>query len=207
MDDIIGAEFGNLKVLQQSYKGGRKVYKCLCRCGNVVYTQKYYLTSGRQISCGCARKTNRKHMVHGGSDSRLYRCWQGIKQRCGCKSANEYERYGGRGIKVCDDWAQSFKSFEDWALANGYSDNLTIDRIDTEGDYTPDNCRWVSYKVQANNKSNNIVIHYQGQTKTLMEWCEVLNLPYSTIHKRIKESGWDYEDALSIPVRINKLEG
>lgn len=207
MDDIIGARFGKLKVVGQFHKDGRKLFKCLCECGNTVYTQKYYLASGRQISCGCVRKTNRKHPTHCGSKSRLYKCWQGMKQRCGYENANEYERYGGRGIKVCDEWKRNFESFKDWAITNGYCDGLTIDRIDTDGDYTPDNCRWVSYKVQANNKSNNIVIRYQGQSKTLMEWCETLNLPYSTIYKRIKESGWDCEDALSIPVKISKLEG
>lgn len=143
---------------------------------------------------------------HGGSKrgrrERLYAVWNMMKQRCGDPNNKSYKNYGGRGVSVCDAWKNSYKEFRDWALANGYDDNAethkcTIDRIDNNGDYCPENCRFVSAKEQSRNTRRNRIITYNGETKTLAEWGEATGIYYLTIHYRIK-NGWSIEDALTI---------
>jgi hypothetical protein len=107
-----------------------------------------------------------------------------MKSRCNNPKDADYKDYGGRGIKVCEEWMQSFSAFYEWAMNNGYADHLTIDRIDNDGDYTPDNCRWVDLKEQANNKRNNVTVTINGLTKTLAEWSEITGILYKTLHTR-----------------------
>ena len=133
------------------------------------------------------------------SHHRLYHIWFDMKRRCYQKQNKRWNKYGGRGIKVCPEWLNNFQSFFDWSMANGYADNLTIDRIDLDGDYSPDNCRWADEFQQANNRSNNHYITYQGETKTMMEWSRDLNMNYSTLRKRIRD-GWSVEEAFEKPV-------
>lgn len=129
------------------------------------------------------------------SHTRIYRTWCNMKGRCYRKTAKRYNLYGGRGIKVCDEWKNSFIAFYDWALNNGYQDNLTIDRINVNGNYEPSNCRWVSNLEQQSNRSNNRFITYNNMTKTLSEWARIYNLNFKTLQKRIDE-GWSVEKAL-----------
>lgn len=142
--------------------------------------------------------------------TRLYRIWQKMKARCYNPNHNFYERYGGRGISICEEWLHDFKAFKAWALRSGYSDELSIDRIDVNGNYTPFNCRWVNAKVQANNTSRNHFITYNGETKTLSEWAESLGINKNTLHVRIDVRGWSIERAFQTipdkPIKYNSDE-
>lgn len=130
------------------------------------------------------------------SETRLYHIWEKMKTRCYNRNSCNYHSYGGRGIKVCDEWVHNFSAFQEWALSHGYNDTLQIDRIDNDGDYEPSNCRWVTHKKNNNNRSNCVYIDYQGQTHTLKEWAEIYNIDYTTLWGRLKR-GWSFEKAIS----------
>ena len=121
-----------------------------------------------------------------------------MKKRCNNSNSFAYKRYGGRGITVCSEWNESFESFKSWALENGYAQELTLDRIDVNGNYEPHNCRWITYKEQNNNRANNIFITMNDKTQSLAQWCEELHLNYSTIYARIKTLHYDPVEALTI---------
>ena len=134
--------------------------------------------------------------------SRLYTIYLGMKSRCSDPSNASYKNYGAKGIQICQDW-NSFQSFKEWALNNGYSENLTLDRIDSTGHYEPSNCRWIDFKVQQNNRTNNHIIEFNGEKKTLQEWSEIYNIKWTTLYKRL-QSGWSIEKTLTTPVRKYK---
>lgn len=151
-----GMRFGRLCVTEYAGKvdGHRGMWKCLCDCGATALYSSQALLSGGALSCGCYRKE--KHLVHGQSKTRLYRVWKGMRNRCNNPNSPAYSLYGGRGIKVCDEW-DDFKPFMEWAFASGYDPMLpanecTIDRIDPDGDYRPDNCRWTDCHTQSKNR-------------------------------------------------------
>ena len=131
--------------------------------------------------------------------SRLYSIYIGMKERCSNPQHCAYSNYGGRGISYCEDW-QTFQNFKTWAEQNGYTDNLTLDRIDVNGNYEPSNCRWSTFKEQQNNRTNNHLIEYNGELKTLQQWGEIFGIKWTTLYKRL-QSGWDIEKALTTPVR------
>ena len=133
-------------------------------------------------------------------NKRISRVYWNMKTRCYNKSSNKYHAYGARGIKVCDEWKNSFKKFKEWALSNGYGDNLTIDRINNDGNYEPSNCRWVTNKQNTNNTRKNRVITYNGETHTMSEWCEILGVKLGTLSARIYR-GWSLEDVMTRPIR------
>lgn len=137
--------------------------------------------------------------------SRLYRIYQSIKQRCYYPQAISYKRYGAKGIVMCDGWKNDFMSFYNWAIANGYSDNLTIDRIDLNGNYEPSNCRWSTYKEQANNTSRSVRISYKGNTHTISEWADIVGINASCLRQRIIIRKWPIEKAFSTPVKKNRI--
>ena len=138
----------------------------------------------------------RNHLIHGDSRTRLYKIWKSMRGRCYLKSNTSYDRYGARGIKVCPEW-QDYQTFKDWAVNNGYDDSLTIDRINCNGDYTPSNCRWVTYKEQANNTRRNRILTAFGETMTMTQWAEKTGIKVATIWARLNK-GWDVEKALSL---------
>lgn len=181
--NLIGKNFGRLKVLSLENIDNHNVkWNCICECGNHTVVSANNLRSGGTLSCGCYKKERIKEgtVIHNGTKTRIYKIYAKMLQRCNNKNDISYLRYGGRGIKVCKEWASSrtgFIEFRNWALANGYSDELTIDRIDNDGNYEPTNCRWVTYKVQANNKRNNKYINYKGETHTMSEWSEITGIP------------------------------
>lgn len=141
---------------------------------------------------------NKNHLKHGGTHTRLYNIWKAMRQRCTNPKNSRYSIYGCRGIKVCKDW-DDFQKFYDWSYENGYKDNLTIDRIDNNKGYSPENCRWVTYRGQANNKTNNRYLTYNNETHTLGEWSEITGIKLSTIWARLNR-GWTAEETLTSPI-------
>lgn len=188
--NLIGQKFGRLTVIGLSERQSRKTYwVCQCDCGNISEHRSDGLLNGSIKSCGCykreisAENVSKNH-THKQSGTRLYQIWQGLKGRCYDINDKRYERYGGRGITVCDEWKNDFTSFYRWAIDNGYDETLTIDRINNNGNYEPSNCRWATFKEQANNRSSNIHYKIGNVTKSLSEWCELFGLPSSTILAR-----------------------
>ncbi|MDG1315205.1 MAG: hypothetical protein P8P29_06765 [Flavobacteriaceae bacterium] len=185
-----GDKFGRLTITGDPYRISAKdrsyKYECLCECGNIKHIRRSELKKGTTNSCGCIRKEQliARNTSHGDSKSRLYEIWSGIKKRCTNPKAHNYIRYGGRGITVCNDWFNSYESFKKWALLNGYSDTLTIERKNNNLHYTPDNCKWATVKEQNRNKRSNVNITYQGKTQILSDWANELNIKRQTLSKR-----------------------
>ena len=195
--DLTGQKFGRLTAIGVQDTNTRKTYwVCKCDCGNVKVARSDSLQSGAIQSCGCMKKeqdrinleANHKHKM---SHTRPYEIWLGMKKRCYNQNDARYDMYGGRGITVCDEWLHDFSAFYSWAISHGYSDELTIDRIDNDKGYSPENCRWADAKTQCRNRSTNIRIKIGNASKTLMEWCEIFELDYSTIHARYERNGLD----------------
>lgn len=195
---MIYKKFGRLTVLEEckERKGGKKVYKCICDCGNIKNVMGTSLRDGTTRSCGClARENTRKRSItHGQSHTRLYKIHNNIKDRCCNANSKDYPNYGGRGIKVWDEWLK-FKGFYDWSMSNGYNDTLTIDRIDVDGNYEPSNCRWVDMKTQQNNRRNNVYLTYKNKTQTMSQWADELRISVQTIKTRHRK-GWSDKDCL-----------
>lgn len=200
--NLSGKTFGRLNVLEYAYsKNSRRYWKCKCKCGNVVYISTNDIKNNHTKSCGCLRKEVAKknfiesHTTHNLTNTRLYNIWRSMKKRCYLKTHQAYKDYGGRGIKVCDEWKNDFMSFYNWAIENGYKEGLTIDRINNNGNYEPSNCRWTTLKEQQFNKRNNIFLTYNNETKNIYEWSAITGIKYCTIWWRYK-IGWKIEDIL-----------
>lgn len=205
--DLTGQRFGRLTVIEraesQTRSDGSKISRwlCKCDCGNTKIVRQSNLVSGHIKSCGCLRieKTIARNQIHCESYSRVYTIWENIKQRCFDSGCKNYTRYGGRGITLCDEWRYSFEAFRDWAMKNGYNDTMSIDRIDNNGNYEPINCRWVSNKVQANNRRSNRMITYCGKTQTLSQWADELGIDYKRLWARLYKCNWPIEKAFKAP--------
>ena len=200
--DLTGQRFGRWTVLCKAEKGNdtRARWLCQCDCGNTAIVYGYSLRSGGSLSCGCLRRdrASETHRVHGESSSRLHYIWSSMLQRCNNPHVEKYPRYGGRGISVCPQW-KDFSIFREWAISSGYTDALSLDRINVNGNYAPDNCRWVTLADQHRNKSSNRMLSLNGQTKCLVEWAELLKISRQTLQSRLA-SGWSIEDTLTTPV-------
>lgn len=203
-NDLTGRKFGRASVIGRApNRGGRVAYFCRCDCGNEFITLGQHLTGGRTRSCGClnhemaAIRMKSQATTHGESKTPLYVMWKGMRQRCTNPHHNRYDIYGEKGIFVCEEW-NDFPTFRKWAMENGYKKGLSLDRIDGNKGYSPGNCRWADSITQNNNSSQNHLITYQGETKTLAQWCRLLNLSYSRTKKRIY-SGWNVDDAFCLP--------
>lgn len=193
--DLTGQKFGKLTVIKRE-KNIRKNdgsiisrWMCKCDCGNETIVYSSFLKNGHTKSCGCLQKKNatKKFTKHNLSKSRIFKTFMSMKRRCYTKSQTAYKYYGARGIKVCAEWLDKdngFINFYNWAMQNGYTDDLTIDRIDVNGNYEPSNCKWVTMKEQANNRRNNIYIEYRGEKHTISEWSRLVNLSYKTLYGR-----------------------
>lgn len=200
--DLSGQRFGRLTVIHRMEGANCKYYYCKCDCGNVVTVLGKSLTSGNTKSCGCLHREQltERNYKHGERRTRLYKTWISMKQRCSVHRA-KYKQWEGRGIKVCDEWRDSFTAFKDWAEANGYKEDLTIDRIDVNGNYEPSNCRWITKREQQFNKTNTRYFEYKGQKKCLAEWAEIFGMNKPTLYNRIYNLGWSIEKALETEVK------
>lgn len=178
--DLTGKRFGKLRVLGVASKDKHIKWHCICDCGKKKEVLGCHLRSGKIISCGCAsvERISLLNKTHGDSKTRLYSIWAGIKSRCYDKNCSCYNRYGQRSIIMCDKWKNDYLSFKTWALRNGYSNDLTIDRIDNDGNYEPSNCRWVNNYQQSNNTSRTVKIEYNGNLYSAKQVATLLNINY-----------------------------
>lgn len=194
--DLTGKRFGRFTVLSlHCKKNYAKMWLCKCDCGNKKIVRMDGLTSGRSSSCGCLHREKQSSFMKKenpnkrpyDTSTRLYRSWETMRRRCreGFKFSKDYY---DRGIRVCNEWDNDYTAFRDWSLSNGYKDNLTIDRIDNDKGYCPENCRWVGRIVQANNTRKNRFVEYNGQRKTIAEWSRELNINYRTLYMRIRRN-------------------
>lgn len=201
VEDLTGQVFWNMTVLEYcgTNKRHRSLWRCKCKCGNEKVVVGSELKRGKTKSCGCMNET-----INGLYKSRLYRIHHMMKCRCYTESTTAYPIYGGRGIKICDEWLgkNGFMNFYKWAMKNGYEDNLSIDRIDVNGNYEPDNCRWATHKEQSNNTRSNHIIEFNGESLTVIQWARRLGLNHNTLYKRLRK-GWTIEEALNKPVNKN----
>lgn len=211
MGDLIDRRFGSLTVVEQvqSRKSPcgttRKMWRCLCDCGNEVIASTSNLINGNTKSCGCwkAMRLVKHNTRHGGANDRLYGIWKNMKRRCNSPNDSHYKDYGGKGIKVCDEW-NDYARFKEWAYANGYDDNAkvgdcTIDRIDNNMGYEPSNCRWVDRTIQANNTSRNRYVEFQGKRLTIAEFSRAMNIGknhalyyVNKFDKEVKNGSFDF---------------
>lgn len=211
-DNLEGKKFGRLTVISLSDRrtsGGNAIWLCKCDCGSETFVSSSRLKNGSTRSCGCLAKevtsermkVNSYRATHHGSTERLYRIWRAIINRCYNKNDTRYKDYGGRGIAVCDEWKKDYSSFREFALNNGYDPkckygDCTIDRINVDGNYCPENCRFVSFLVQENNKRNNRTLTYKGKTQTVAQWAKETGIKPGTLYSRV-ERGWSADRALN----------
>lgn len=203
--DLTDKKFERLTVVYRcNYnKRGKSVWHCRCECGNEKDIVSVDLITGGTKSCGClnsekksARITER-NKTHGKTYTRLYSIYRSMKYRCYYKGNPSYENYGERGITVCQEWLDDFMNFYNWSMKNGYSDKLTLDRIDVNGNYEPSNCRWAMRKEQQNNMRSNVFLEVNGERHTISEWAENTGLKRSTISSRLRR-GKSPEEALKL---------
>jgi hypothetical protein len=204
--DITGRKFGRLTAIKfWSRKNHASFWLFKCECYNYHITSRYRVEKEDCTSCGCGWYERPANFKHGLCYSRIYRLYRSLLARCYYKKDKAFERYCGRGIKVCKEWKNNFKKFYDWAINNGYKDKLTIDRIDNDKGYFPKNCRWITVKEQCNNKRNNRLLTFNGKTQTLTQWAKELKISNNTIEGRLR-LGWSIEKALAFPVTKSNFE-
>lgn len=199
----IGNIYGNFVLVDTQRENGETTWyvKCL-KCGAVQRKNRHSVEKCVAECDGCGKPVKMRNS-QGRHKERIYHIYTTMLQRTGNKNKQGYNRYGGRGIRVCDEWENDFMSFYDWSMKNGYSDEKTIDRIDNDGDYNPENCRWVDGITQANNRRTNRRYTINGETKTVAEWAKVFNLDKYLVYGRLR-NGWDIQRSLTKPVDKSK---
>lgn len=214
--DLTDQRFGRLVVIERQGQAnsGHAEWLCKCDCGKEVIVSSNALRSSRGTrSCGCLQREmatianlNKDHGYYkkkasvGREHQRLHQTWRDMINRCANSNNKRFDAYGGRGISVCQEWLGNFDAFKEWAISSGYSDELTIDRINVNGDYCPQNCRWATSKEQNNNRSNNRIVIYKGESMTLHQLADREGINYQTLWNRLKY-GWSLEDAVERPIR------
>ena len=199
---LSGKNFGRLTVIEwaacSTNKSRMKIWRCRCHCGKEVLVAQGHLVSGDTKSCGCYRSDKQKTLLtrHGMASSRLYRIWICMRRRCEDKNNNRYSLYGGRGVTICNEW-RTFEGFSRWAQSSGYKENLSIDRIDNDGNCCPENCRWSTPKIQARNRSTSAI--YEG--RTIAEWAELLSMSPNLLQQRLVRDKLSFYAAITKPVR------
>lgn len=207
-EEWIGQRFHHLTVLGIEHvvkENGQKLWywNVRCDCGNEKSIRADYVFSGHSKTCGCGKRYDGA-LKHGETKSRLYMIWARMCERCNSDNPR-YKRYNGRGIKVCDEWKQ-YTGFSEWARTSGYNDSMSIERIDNNGDYCPDNCKWIDFSLQARNRETTMWVEYNGTRMSLAEACEKACMPYKTVFSRIRYMDWPVEKALSVPVRCHNVK-
>lgn len=208
INDIKNKRFGRLEVLEitnEKTSNGCYKWKCKCDCGNIIITNGASLRRGKKNSCGCLMIEHQKtqYYKHGHTGERMFNIWRKIKSRCLSKNCVDYKNYGGRGITICNEWLD-FINFYNWSTKNGYSDILEIDRINNDGNYEPNNCRWVDRYIQANNKRNNCYYKYDGYIYTIAELSRKYNIDYKVLHSRLTYLKWNIDRAINEKIYIGK---
>ena len=205
--DLTDKKFGRLTVI--NYLGQSK-WLCRCECGNETISNGYELRKGKAKSCGCLRTERiilegKKRKIHGMRNTRLYRTWCKIKERCYDPNCKSFKNYGARGITMDKEWFNSFLSFYNWAICNQYADSLSIDRIDVNGNYEPSNCRWITMKEQQSNKRNNRSFIWENKKfKTIAELEKYTAIPYARLYDRLVKKKWSIEKSLTTPLLKNQ---
>lgn len=192
-NNIKGNKYNNLTVIEivGKAKNNEKLCRCKCDCGKETIVRQSKIISGKTKSYGCYKikkitERNKLRTIYPNDNkTRLYRIWRAMKSRTTYKSQTQYKDYGGRGIVICKEWKEDFYKFKEWALDNGYYDELTIDRIDVNGNYEPNNCRWITKSEQNNNQRNNVIIEYKNQKMNVAQWAKKLNIKANTLYQRI----------------------
>lgn len=207
--NMVGEKFNHLLAIEElgfNSKNQRE-YLFLCDCGKTVIRELKEVKRGKLKSCGCMKGVGAGgKVIHGLSKDRLYNIYKRMIRRCYTKNDSSYKDYGGRGIIVCEEWLDKnngVHNFYKWANENGYTDELTIDRIDNDGNYEPSNCRWVNIDVQANNKRSNLLWEHKGEIKTLAQWADDLDLIYDSLWKRLYKYRYSFEKAITY--KTNKI--
>lgn len=199
-NNLVGQRYTRLTVVRENgrNKHGSVLWLCECDCGNQIEVSTNSLHKGNTKSCGCLYRDYINNLrpnaiKHGDSKTRLYNIWRDMKLRCYNEKQTGYKNYGARGIKLCDEWLNDFISFKNWAIDAGYQNDLTLDRLDNDGDYEPSNCKWSTPKEQSNHKRNNRCLEYRGEKHTIAEWSNLTGIAYHLIWNRLK-NGWSVED-------------
>lgn len=213
--DITGQRFGRLTVIGRagSNARGRAMWLCFCDCGRSLVVCGNALLRGNTRSCGCLAKDTesacgKKRAIHGHCHERLFHVWVNMRARCRSPQHQAYKNYGARGIFVCPEWDASYEAFRSWAYANGYQENAprgacTLDRIDNDGPYCPENCRWISMSKQRANQRRSMLVTYNGETKPASQWSLEAGFDRHLVGNRIKK-GWSIEAAITTPSRRKK---
>lgn len=197
-DYLIGKKINMLTVIQKGTpyirpnKSKVNRYLCLCECGAYSNIPSCELKNKKRISCGCMSHKN--NLKHGDSinnkRTRLNSIYTGMKTRCYNKNSFKYKNYGARGIVICNKWIDDYNEFKTWSLNNGYNDNLTIERINVNGNYEPENCKWATIKEQENNRTNNHLIKYNNEIHNIKEWSDILNINYHVLYMKLSKTNW-----------------
>ena len=204
LKDLTGKRFGRWVVIHRAENRGKSVmWECLCDCGKRKIVQGTSLKSGASTSCGCARAENHRR-THGLTNHPLYRVWQRMKGCTTSPTHQDFKHYGARGVTIHKEWEHSFAAFYSWAIENGWKKGLEIDRIDVDGDYCPENCRFTDRSHQMMNTRRTHLLTYNGKTQSLTEWAIEMGIPVSTLYARINQYGWSVEKALNTPIKPKK---
>jgi hypothetical protein len=216
--DLLGQRFGRLSVVADAgYRIGHScAWVCQCDCGNKAVVRSQFLVAGLTQSCGCLHKETFTTLKHGFAKrdrkTRLYQIWEQMKQRCNSPNNNAFDRYGNKGIKVCDQWNDYMSFHNDMIdsylthVAEHGEKDTTIDRKDNDKGYSPDNCRWATYKVQGNNRKVNLSIEYKGEVHNLTEWSEIIGMRMGTLWNRLYARNWPIEKAFTTPVQSREVK-
>lgn len=208
--DLTGQRFGRLLVENEAVRGDGIVWRCLCDCGGLHLARTGHLRAGVVTSCGCAQRDagrrtglvhGHKRRKHGMSRSRLDGIFDNMMKRCYRPGSRRYERYGGRGIGIFNQWIVDRASFFAWAMANGYSDGLSIERVDNDGNYEPGNCRWIERGRQQANTSRSHMITWDGRSQTLSDWAREIGIAPRALQRRA-DRGWPIDRILTQPLRV-----
>lgn len=208
--DLMGRKFNSWTVIGFSHvSGGKSYWKCQCECGTTAIKRVNQLTQGISKDCGCSKAFKLQNIKNSNKElkmnTRISSIWYGMHDRCQNPNHSKYHNYGGRGIKICEEW-YDFNNFYQWAISNGYAKNLELDRIDVDGNYSPDNCRWITHKKQCDNKRNTLYITVNGATHTINEWSKITGIKRNTLMSRYlrKELGVNFIRPLRTRAAINE---